>query len=68
MQTKMNLSTTLNAEEGTTVESEEKDTSEGVESFAPGTLTSCQCLHSTTIIKIADLTTTTKLTVNHFGA
>lgn len=38
MQTKMTkLSTTLNAEEGTWVESEEKDTSEGVVSFAPGT-------------------------------
>ncbi|XP_048040186.1 dynein axonemal assembly factor 1 isoform X1 [Megalobrama amblycephala] len=35
MQTKMNLSTTLNAEEGTTVEFEEKDTSEGAVSFAP---------------------------------
>lgn len=32
----MNLSTTMNAEEGTRVESEEKDTSEGVVSFAPG--------------------------------
>ncbi|XDV18407.1 hypothetical protein PO909_024107 [Leuciscus waleckii] len=30
------LSTTLNGEEGTWVESEEKDTSEGVVSFAPG--------------------------------
>lgn len=37
MQTKMTkLSTTLIAEEGTWVESEEKDTSEGVVSFAPG--------------------------------
>ncbi|XP_056123331.1 dynein axonemal assembly factor 1 [Rhinichthys klamathensis goyatoka] len=37
MQTKMiKLSTTLNAEEGTLVESEEKDTSEVVLSFAPG--------------------------------
>lgn len=36
MQTKMNVSTTLNAEEGTRAESEEKDTSEGVVSFAPG--------------------------------
>lgn len=37
MQTEMTkLSTTLNAEEGTWVESEEKDTSEGGVSFAPG--------------------------------
>lgn len=37
MQTEMTkLSTTLNGEEGTWVESEEKDTSEGVVSFAPG--------------------------------
>lgn len=36
MQTKMNVSTTLNAEEGTRAESEEKDTREGVVSFVPG--------------------------------
>uniref|UniRef100_A0A672MY27 Dynein assembly factor 1, axonemal-like n=1 Tax=Sinocyclocheilus grahami TaxID=75366 RepID=A0A672MY27_SINGR len=39
MRTKMNVSTTVNAEEGTRAESEEKDTSEGVVSFAPGNLT-----------------------------
>ncbi|XP_073692724.1 dynein axonemal assembly factor 1 [Garra rufa] len=36
MQTKMNVSTTLNAEEGTRAESEEQDPSEGVVSFATG--------------------------------
>ncbi|XP_016421588.1 dynein axonemal assembly factor 1 [Sinocyclocheilus rhinocerous] len=40
MRTKMNVSTTVNAEEGTRAESEEKDTSEGVVSFVPGNVKS----------------------------
>lgn len=52
MQTKMNVSTTLKAEEGSRAESEEKDTSEGVVSFAPGKKST---LYSKAITKITDL-------------
>lgn len=45
MQTKINVSATLNAEEGTRAESEEKDTSEGAVSFSQGNVKSTFKVH-----------------------